>query len=51
LYRRCKGNLTRALNIATREAPTEAQIARYQALGVAARQRAENGNLKKKVKQ
>jgi hypothetical protein len=40
LYRRCKNNLTRALAIATEDAPTAAVAARHAAFGESARLRA-----------
>jgi hypothetical protein len=39
LYRRCRGNLDRALVIATANAPSETEIARHRAVGNAARMR------------
>lgn len=40
LYRRCHDNLTRALAIATAEAPTDSEITRRKTLGDAVRLRA-----------
>lgn len=42
LYRRCRADLKRALPIATGEAPTPEQIARWKSLGDAARERSAN---------